>query len=79
MLTLVIVVTVVAALVLGFKMGYNARQKEEHREGEQRRIGAMMAHWHGHTSHRGHTIVSPLHDVEETGNMPPVDIKKGDV
>lgn len=66
MTTLVIAATIaVAALVLGFKMGYNARQEEERRECEQRRIGAAMEHWHGHTSHRGHTIVSPLHNQEE--------------
>lgn len=66
MTTLVIAVTIIVSLVIGFKMGYNARQEEERKECEQRRIGAMMAHWHGHTSHRGHTIVSPLHDAEES-------------
>lgn len=65
MLTLGITVAIVASVVLGYKMGYAARLKEERREYEQRKIGAVMAHWHGHTSHRGNTIVSPLRDGEE--------------
>ena len=60
MLTLGITVAIVASVVLGYKIGYATRQKEERREYEQRKIGAAMAHWHGHTTHRGGTIVSPL-------------------
>lgn len=63
MLSLVIIVTIVAALALGFYMGYNVRQEEERSECEVKRIiGTMMERMF----HRDHTIISPLRDVEES-------------
>ena len=66
LITLGCVVGAIGVFVIGFRTGYNACQDDERKMAEQRRIGAVMEHWHGHTTHKGHTIVSPLRDKEES-------------
>ena len=57
---LIAVVVAIVIFVLGFKTGYEACETNERKMAEQRRIGAALEHWHGQTSHRGHTILSPV-------------------
>ena len=64
LITLGCIVLAIVIFVLGFKTGYNACEEAQRRDAEQRRIGACLEHWHGHTTHKGHTIVSPLRDKE---------------
>ena len=58
-ITLVAVAAAIVIFVVGFSTGYSAREADERKMAEQRRIGAVMEHWHGHTTHKGGTIISP--------------------
>lgn len=60
LLTLAAVVGALAIYAFGFRTGYNACQEAERKADMQRRIGAAMEHWHGHTTHKGGTILSPV-------------------
>lgn len=55
----------VVAFISGAVVGYGMRVREEQDAYRDERIRSALKHWHGHVSHRGHTIVSP-------------DVKKGD-
>lgn len=54
-----VVAAAVAVFVIGFAVGFNACQERERMMDGQRRIGAALEHWHGHTTHKGRTIISP--------------------
>jgi hypothetical protein len=55
----------VVAFFVGYALGYGARIREEQAASRDERIRSALRHWHGCTTHRGHTIVSP--DMPETG------------
>lgn len=55
----------VVAFFVGYAWGYAARIHEERKAYRNERIRSALRHWHGYTSHRGHTIVSP--DMLEPG------------
>lgn len=61
----IIVVVGVVAFLAGAVLGYGMRVREEQDAYRDERIRSALKHWHGHTSHKGHVIVSP--DVEEGG------------
>ena len=65
----VIIVAVLIASAIAFLAGgvwgYGLRVREEQAAYRDERIRSALKHWHGHTSHRGHTIFSP--DVVEGG------------
>lgn len=56
---LIAVVVAIVIFVLGFKTGYEACETNERKMAEQRRIGAVLEHWHGHSTHKGGAILSP--------------------
>ena len=58
-ITLIAVVVAIVIFIVGFNVGYGACEANERKMAEQRRIGAVMEHWHGHTTHKGGTIISP--------------------
>jgi hypothetical protein len=60
LITLGCVVAAIVIFAVGFNTGYNACETNERKMEEQRRIGAAMEHWHGHTTHKGGTILSPV-------------------
>ena len=55
----------VIAFFAGAVFGYGIRVREELDKYRDERIRSALKHWHGHTSHKGYTIVSP--DVKEGG------------
>jgi len=57
--TAIVIILLFITFVVGFTTGWRAREKNEIEMSEQRRIGACMEHWHGHTTHKGTTIFSP--------------------
>ena len=57
--TVIVIILLFITFVVGFTTGWNARERKEIETAEQRRIGACMEHWHGHTTHKGTTIFSP--------------------
>ena len=61
----IIIIAAVVAFLAGGVFGYGARVREEQDAYRDERIRSALKHWHGHTSHRGHTIFSP--DVREGG------------
>jgi len=56
----------VIAFFAGAVIGYGIRVREERDRYRDERIRSVLKHWHGRTSHRGYTFVSP--DVEEGGD-----------
>ena len=59
-LIIAVVVAAIVFFVIGFNVGWNACETNERKMAEQRRIGAALEHWHGHTTHKGGTILSPV-------------------
>ena len=55
----------ISSFFVGYGFGYGARIREEQAAYRDKRIRSALRHWHGHTTRRGHTILSP--DVVEGG------------
>lgn len=64
-IAIILAVAIVVAFLVGGIFGYGIRVREEQAAYRDERIRSALKHWHGHTSHKGCTIVSP--DVEEGG------------
>ena len=59
------IISCICSFVVGYCLGYGARVREEQAAYRDARIRSALKHWHGHTTRRGHTILSP--DVVECG------------
>lgn len=60
----VAILAVFVAFLAGAVFGYGIRVREE--QAAYERIRSALMPWHGHTSHKGHTIFSQ--DVKEGDN-----------
>ena len=58
----------VVTFFVGYAIGYGSRIREEQAASRNERIRSALRHWHGCTTRRGHTIVSPDVLEEEARN-----------
>lgn len=64
-LGVIIAIAIVVAFLAGIVFGYGIRVHEEETAYKDECIRAALKRWHGHTTHKGYTILSP--DIKEGG------------